>query len=51
MSPVPIILSNLREWGVAFEAMPLNELAELRRVLVRVLISRRVRDPRPEADR
>jgi len=44
VTPVPIVLSNLREWEDAFETMPLDELAELRRLLVYILTRRRVRE-------
>src|SRR3989442_1104834 len=33
MSPVPIALANLQEWEDAFNGMPLDELAEIRRLL------------------
>jgi len=44
MSPVPIALANLQEWEDAFNGMPLDELAEIRRLLVYVLVRRRVRE-------
>ena len=44
MSPVPIRVSNLQEWEEAFETMPLDELVELRRLLVYVLVKRRTRE-------
>jgi hypothetical protein len=43
MTPVPLLMdpSRAADWERAFEAMSLDELAELRRILVVVLVRRR----------